>query len=108
MNETEMPWQAWETEAWLNEDGNALPADFAWPHRDKHPDGSMNLQIVIPSYRLTKGYGFWLKTTPYFPGLFEKIHQILARRPELPADGAELAQILNANEPLPGDQTSLF
>jgi len=50
-----------------------LPASFRWTHRDG------GKSAVVPSYRLTGGYGKWLRETPYFPGLFEEIHGILAR-----------------------------
>jgi hypothetical protein len=101
------PWTPDDTEAWLSEDGHALPDDFLWPHRDAKPDGSDNLQPVLPSYRLSKGYGFWLRTTPYFPGLFEEIHQILVHLEVLPADGRELAGILDERRRARGTQTGL-
>lgn len=85
-------WTPDDTEAWLSE--NPLPVDFKWPHRDRSPTGEPNLQLVLPSYRLHKGYGFWLRTTPYFPGLFEEIHEILERMDPLPAGGQALADIL--------------
>lgn len=101
-------WTADHTEAWLK--NNPLPADFLWPHRDKNPDGTDRLAPVLPRYQLHKGYGFWLRTTPYFPGLFEEIHAILVR---VPADGdlptAEgLAQILRANAAAKGQQLEIL
>lgn len=100
-------WTHDHTEAWLKL--NALPPDFAWPHRDKNPDGSERLAPVVPSYQLHKGYGFWLRTTPYFPGLFEAIHAILVRVPE---DGAmptpeELAHVLRVNAAAKAEQLDL-
>lgn len=100
------PWTADDTQQWLSE--NALPEDFLWPHRDPK-DGKPNLQPVLPNYRLTKGYGFWLRTTPYFPGLFEEIHQVLlGMGAKLPEDGAELGRTLTARLRLRGEQIALF
>lgn len=50
-----------------------LPSDFVWPHRDggKRP--------VQPIYRVSGGYGKWLWETPYFPGFFELIHEVLVK-----------------------------
>ncbi len=57
---------------------NPLPADFAWFHRDGLPtDPTKGLRPVLPSYRIHAGYGKWLHDTPYFPGLFELIHDLL-------------------------------
>jgi len=72
-----------------------LPSDLVWPHRDggKRP--------VHPTYRVSGGYGKWLWETPYFPGLFELIHEILVNARELPtADllADELRRILAARE----------
>ncbi len=100
-------WTADDTEKWLAQ--NALPEDFLWPHRDPLPDGNDNLQPVLPNYRLSKGYGFWLRTTPYFPGLFEEAHAVLlGMGAQLPEDGADLAQRLTARLKLRGKQTTLF
>lgn len=103
--------QAWtpdHTEAWLKT--NPLPVDFLWPHRDKNADGLPRLVPVLPSYQLHKGYGFWLRTTPYFPGLFEEIHAILVR---VPPDAAlptpdELAHILRTNAAAKGEQLEII
>lgn len=94
------------TERWLS--ANPLPGDFQWPHRDANPDGTPRLQTVIPSYRLHKGYGFWLRTTPYFPGLFEEIHDVLCAIDPLPDDGAALAATLTERLRLRGIQAELF
>jgi hypothetical protein len=97
-------WTNDDTEAFLSK--NALPADFLWPHRERNADGSENLQPVLPSYRLHKGYGFWLRTTPYFQGLFEEIHDVLLRWPDdqpLPEPEA-LAEILNQRRAARGTQ----
>lgn len=87
IDEAKLPpaWTPDHTEAWLT--ANPLPVDFLWRHRDPNPDGTDRLELVLPRYQLHKGYGFWLRTTPYFPGLFELIHEILWRMPsngELP------------------------
>jgi len=101
-------WTPDDTEKWLSEEGNALPGDFRWPHRDELPGGQENLQAVLPTYRLHKGYGFWLRTTPYFPGLFEEIHAVLVGLGDrLPEGGIELAQILTDRRRARGQQTSL-
>lgn len=101
-------WPPDYTERYLTE--SPLPTDFVWPHRDRNADGTENLQPVLPSYRIHKGYGFWLRTTPYFPGLFEEIHGILSRLPgdaELPT-AEELAAQLNEIRAARGTQTSLL
>lgn len=100
-------WTADDTEAFLKE--QALPTDFTWPHRDRNPDGSERLMPVLPSYRLHKGYGFWLRTTPYFPGLFEEVHAVLVRWPEdqpLP-DAQMLAALLTERRKAGGRQEIL-
>ena len=43
-------------------------------------DGTDNLQPVLPSYTIHKGYGFWLRTTPYFQGCSTR-SGILSRLP---------------------------
>lgn len=66
-------WTEIQTEGWLTE--YPLPADFTWTDRygTERP--------VLPKYRISGGYGKWLHETPYFPGLFEHIHEIIARAP---------------------------
>lgn len=100
-------WTPNDTEAFLTR--QALPPDFLWPHRDANPDGSERLVPVLPTYRLHKGYGFWLRTTPYFPGLFEEIHAILLRWPDdQPLPNAQaLADTLNERRRAAGEQQSL-
>lgn len=66
-------WTPEKTEQWLTD--YPLPVDFKWP------DNAGERRAVLPSNRIHKGYGFWLRTTPYFPGLFELIHRILALAP---------------------------
>lgn len=101
-------WNSDATERWLKV--NPLPVDFMWPHRDKGPDGKPKMAQVLPSYNLHKGYGFWLRTTPYFPGLFEEIHAILVR---IPSDGdlptpEQLADILRTNAAAKGEQLEII
>lgn len=100
------PWTPDDTERWLSL--NPLPQDFTWPHRDTLPDGGDNWQPVLPTYRLHKGYGFWLRTTPYFPGLFEEIHAVLLGiGDELPT--AELlVETLRERRRAAGTQQKLF
>lgn len=66
-----------------------LPADFRWTRVDRHrttrektltPD-----TLVYPSHRgvAERGtYGKWLRETPYFPGLFEKVRDIIIAIPD--------------------------
>lgn len=101
-------WTSDDTEKWLRL--NPLPSDFLWPHRDKNADGSERLAPVLPSYQLHKGYGFWLRTTPYFPGLFEAVHAILVR---IPPDASmpspeELAHVLRVNAAAKGKQLEIL
>lgn len=100
-------WTADDTEGFLTR--QALPADFLWPHRDKNPDGSDLLAPVMPSYRLHKGYGFWLRTTPYFPGLFEEVHAVLVHWPDdLPLpDAQQMAETLTVRRKAAGEQQAL-
>jgi hypothetical protein len=82
-------WTKEHTQAWLT--GSPLPADLRWRHRDG------GVRIVSPRYRLTAGYGKWLRETPYFPGLFEAVHELLAAVPyeaALPAP-AEIVRALD-------------
>ena len=64
------PWDRAATRAYL--DANPLPPTFTWKHRDG------GQRPVHPSHKQVTGYGKWLHETPYFPGLFELIHGILA------------------------------
>jgi hypothetical protein len=115
MNPTNSPADAAVPAAWTLDNTEqfltrqALPSSFVWPHRDPLADGSDNLQPVLPSYRLHKGYGFWLRTTPYFPGLFEEVHAVLLRWPDDDAmpDADALANILNQRRALRGKQTAM-
>lgn len=75
------PWDQEATEEWLTK--NPLPPDFEWEGRQ-----------VIPSYKIHKGYGFWLRTTPYHRGLFARCHDLLGARNGLYSDGEDLAEDL--------------
>lgn len=76
------PWTHDDTEAFLTR--FALPTDFRWDRTEKRNGQRIVVpdQPVLPNYTLSKGYGFWLRTTPYFPGLFEEIHDIILRAPD--------------------------
>jgi hypothetical protein len=53
---------------------NAVPlaSTFTWPHRDGGE------HAVRPVHSAVIGYGKWLRETPYFPGLFELVHEVLS------------------------------
>lgn len=91
-------WTLDQTQEWL--DRNPLPPDFDWEGRR-----------VCPTYRLHKGYGFWLRTTPYHRGLFPAVHEILSLRfmrdLDFP-DVVELVDSLKAREAAEKAQMSLF
>jgi hypothetical protein len=106
-------WTRENSEAWLKD--NPLPTDFLWDRVDKRADGMKVVTSafypapVIPDYRITKGYGFWLRTTPYFPGLFEEIHEILVMAPnDLPLTPEWLAEQLLVRKKARGEQTSFL
>ncbi len=88
-------WTHADTMAYL--DDNALPVDFQWFHKNKSPDGKPLLAVVLPKYRISGGFGKWLHDTPYFPGLFELIHDLLfhsgAILPSIEAITADLTRI---------------
>ena len=67
-----------------------LPDAFKWPHRD---GGEREVQ---PVHKAVIGYGKWLRETPYFPGLFELIHEILDRAPADIGAGEWMADELKA------------
>lgn len=64
------PWTKDDTEAFLTE--FPLPASFTWPGKDG------KALAVCPKYTLHGGYGKWLRETPYYPGLFDAVHTVLA------------------------------
>jgi hypothetical protein len=74
-------WSKDDTQAYLQ--ANPLPAEFRWTHRDHKLDPDGGLRVVHPSHSSVENYGKWLRETPYFPGLFELIHGILAGAPDL-------------------------
>jgi len=86
-------------------DANPLPADFTWKHRDdvdwKTP------RPVHPSHKSVTSYGKWLRETPYFPGLFELAHQVLARSPDV-GDAEWLAAELVKFRAEPAHQVNIF
>ncbi len=80
------PWTKDDTVDYLN--ANPLPADFTW--RGK---------TVVPYYRIHGGFGKWLRETPNHRGLFQVIHELLARIDPLPSAEA-LALRLYEEHPL--------
>lgn len=65
----EKTWTVEATVAWL--DKHQLPDTFHWVIAGRQ-------QPVRPAHPIASGYGFWLRETPYFPGLFEACHAVLA------------------------------
>jgi hypothetical protein len=113
-----MNWTPDDTEQWLT--ANPLPADFRWTRTTnetcRDAEGRLRIiskrrdpdQIVLPNYRLHKGYGFWLRTTPYFEGLFEECHAIIAGMgAKTPEDGADLARLIDERRRARGVQEDL-
>jgi len=94
-------WTADDTATYLKE--FPLPSDFVWSHRD----GQRRPVVPTHSY-LRGGYGKWLRETPYFPGLFELVHEILVRSGEDLPTPEELAGKLNEIERLRGEQQELL
>jgi hypothetical protein len=97
-----MTWTRDDTMAYLK--ANPLPREFTWQHRDG------GRRAVQPSHSSVENYGKWLRETPYFQGLFELCHDILAAAPDLgDADwlAAELAARRTAPDPA-GEQSSIF
>lgn len=68
-----LPWPADATMRYLN--SAPLPETFTWPHRDGGD------RPVRPVHHAVAGYGKWLRETPYFPGLFELVHDLLETAP---------------------------
>lgn len=81
-----------------------LPRTFTWPHRD---DGKE--RPVMPAHGTVIAYGKWLRETPYFPGLFELIHDVLANAPDefdaqwLPAELLRTRERFKAEPHRPGE-----
>lgn len=78
---------------WLND--FPLPADFRWTKVERTKDKERIEtpdSLVLPSHRGVD-YGKWLRETPYFPGLFEQIRDIIFASDVLPTP-EELAEKL--------------
>lgn len=71
VDEQSSSWTVTDTEIHLSAD--PLPSDFTWR------DYTGEMRAVCPVHALTCGFGAWLRATPYFPGLFDAIHQLLIR-----------------------------
>jgi hypothetical protein len=82
---------------------NPLPVDFVWRHRDDPPSAKAN-KPVHPKY-VVEHYGKWLHDTPYFPGLFELIHDILFHAPTLPSTAGLVEQLVAIRREREGQQT---
>lgn len=80
---------------------NPLPADFVWLNNKHQP------ATVKPTYNVAD-YGKWLRETPYFPGLFELIHDILfSKGNHLPDIGALATELVRIHKERTG-QMKLF
>jgi hypothetical protein len=95
---------------WL--DDFPLPMDFTWTRVDRTKDTKEKIYTpntaVRPSHHGV-AYGKWLHDTPYFPGLFEEIRDIIRAIPagsRMPTP-EELAVMLKSDV-RPGRQPSLF
>lgn len=71
------PWTRDATMRYLN--ARPLPRTFMWPHRDADDNKD---RPVWPVHGSVIGYGKWLREVPYFPGLFELVHDVLAAAPD--------------------------
>lgn len=105
-----LDWTDDDVTRWLND--FPLPADFTWTRVDRTKDTKEKIETpgtaVRPSHHGV-AYGKWLRETPYFPGLFEAVRDIIRA---VPAGGTlptpeELAAQLKA-ETRPGQQETLF
>ncbi len=83
-------WTRDATMVYLN--ANPLPATLRWHHRDDPPGVD---RPVMPSHSNVRGYGKWLRETPYFQGLFELAHAILEDAADL-GDADWLAREIQA------------
>ncbi len=82
------PWASTETEAWLSK--HPLPDSFRWPVNGQ-------LVTVRPVHSLRGSFGRWVRETPYFPGLFDACHTVLAAgRGQEIREGADLAARLQS------------
>lgn len=79
-------WTDYDVERWLND--YPLPADFRWTRVDRNKTTKAKTltpsTLVMPTHR-GLSYGKWLHETPYFPGLFEAIRDIIL---SIPPEGA--------------------
>jgi hypothetical protein len=66
-------WTKDHTQAWLT--GNPLPAGLRWLD---HNDNLLPVEPRFPILTTSFSYGKWLRDNPYFPGLFEAVHDILS------------------------------
>jgi hypothetical protein len=67
---------------WL--DDFPLPADFTWTRTDRVKDSKEKIltpNTAVRPAHLGVAYGKWLRETPYFPGLFEQIRDIIREIP---------------------------
>lgn len=93
-------WSVQDTEDYLRD--QPLPNDFEWKG-----------QLVMPARGSKRGYGAWLRETPYHQGLFELIHRLLLPVDVLPkrTDSAktdELCAWIRAAEGQRSAQQTLF
>lgn len=87
--------------SWTRDDTERFLTKYPLP-----PDFTYRGAVVRPRYNLKKGYGFWLRTTPYHQGLFERAHEILALLVTLPSP-AQLAHLINEAVKAEGTQEAL-
>ena len=88
-------WEKADTMAWLSK--YPLPPTFMWEGR-----------LVRPTYRIKGGWGKWLAETPYHPGLFELIHEIIVGMGEALPTPEELQEKLREIERVRNAQGELF
>lgn len=82
------PWSKDDTEAFLT--AYPLPSTLTWPGKDG------KTHAVTPKYKI-EAYGKWLRETPYYPGLFDAVHEVLLAAGDALPDSDE--RILAALEP---------
>jgi hypothetical protein len=105
-----LDWTDDDVERWLTD--FPLPADFTWTRTDTTKDKE---KILTPNTAVRPkhhgvDYGKWLRETPYFPGLFERIRDIIRDVPvgtHLPPP-EELALLLRRPPPEKTTQPTLF
>ena len=98
---------------WL--DDFPLPADFTATRVDRVKDSDEKIFTpntpVRPAHHGIK-FGKWLRETPYFPGMFEQIRDIIRAIPTADQGGIlptpeQLAEMLKSGQ-APGRQQNLF